>query len=891
VGSDGDLPERIAHFHILSLLGKGGMGVVYRAEDEKLRRVVALKVLPPAAEGDDERRRRFMREARSAASLTHPNIAAVHEVGEDQGRIYIAMELVEGESLRRRIASGPLPVREAVRIARAIARGLARAHAKGVLHRDLKPDNVILDEEGEPKILDFGLAKLREPAQAEGASAIEKLETASHDTKDGQLLGTPGYMSPEQAKGTVDVDERSDVFSLGVVLYEMLAGKRPFRGDATLDVLIAVSRDRPEPLTGVPPEVAAIVDRCLAKRPEDRYASARTVVEAMDAVQSTPGDRSLVSGPSIPSAEVRSGPTTLGSTVDARPARRGVRALAAALLVLVCVGAFVASRSRPAPGVAPVAAVGAPAASADASHRGVAVTDHPPPRTTPEAAAAYAQALQAMRDASLVISAVQFERAVQLDPTLALAHIRLAMTSSSTSSTTRRREHLAAAEQLRGGLDERDQMLLKVAEVDLAEPRDPQALLARTRAAAQRFPDDAEFAWHLGTALALADHPEDARTEWLRGLDLDPSYATLLWELGGSYWYWAQQDQERALGYYARCLEVAPTAGSCRRRRDAIYFELGQCSKLEPDARGMVMAEPDGTRPYEYLAMALAAENAPRDAVEQTLSRRASTAAESEKAKTITQNALWLALLAGDLGAAEQAARSLLALVETAQTESEHDEPMEVLLDILAERGDGDKALAEAEAFERRAVAWAQDDPLGVRLRIVYMRAAAGHLDRTSQAAALGGLQQKAPGNAGPHLASLLAGLWVTTPDQAAEVVASTADAGDDSSGGPEPVMVRALALGRARLMAGNPAQALGPLRRAAQSCKIFMDDESHAADTIWWIRAHALLGQALEQTGDNPGACAAYAAVLDRWKDSKPRSVSVDTARARSKALSCGGH
>ena len=550
-------------------------------------------------------------------------------------------------------------------------------------------------------------------------------------------------MSPEQAKGTVDVDERSDVFSLGVVLYEMLAGKRPFRGDATLDVLIAASRDRPEPLTGVPPEVAAIVDRCLAKRPEDRYASARALVEAMDAVQSTPGDRSLLSGPSIPSAEVKSAPTTLGSTVDARPARRGVRALAAAaVLVLAGAGAFVAWRSRATPAAGPAAVVSAPASSADASRRGVALTDHPLPRTgVPEAATAYGQGLQAMRDASLVIGLVQLERAVRLDPTLAAAHLRLALMPGNSRGATGRREHLAAAEPLRSALDERDQMLLKVVEADLAEPADAHEVLARARAAAAAFPDDAEVSWHLGNALTNVGHLEEARAAWQRGLELDPAYATLLWELGGTYWFYGATTRTRPSRPTRAASEIAPTAGSCRRRRDSMYMELGKCDKLEADARSMVAAEPSGTRPYEFLAMALAAENAPYDAVEQTLSRRVSVTPEGEaRVEMQAQNALWGALLAGDLGAAEQAARQLLAREETAQTESEHDRPMGYLLDILQERGEKDRALAEAEAFERKAAAWGQDDPLGVRLRLVFMRGEAGRLDRAAQAAALDAL-------------------------------------------------------------------------------------------------------------------------------------------------------
>jgi serine/threonine protein kinase len=280
--------QKLAHFRIEAKLGEGGMGVVYRATDEKLRRPVALKVLPEDFARDDERRRRFLREARSAAAVTHANIATVYEVGEVDGRIYIAMELVEGESLRQRLGRGPLEVGEAVRIARDVARGLARAHEKGIVHRDLKPDNVIVATEGEVKVLDFGLAKMtaQEGEQA-SATALEQQETASQVTQEGRMLGTPAYMSPEQALGR-PVDARTDVFALGVCLYEMLAGKRPFGGNAQ-ELLVAITRDEPEPLARhnprVPAALEALVARSLAKDPARRYASAREVVRELEALE------------------------------------------------------------------------------------------------------------------------------------------------------------------------------------------------------------------------------------------------------------------------------------------------------------------------------------------------------------------------------------------------------------------------------------------------------------------------------------------------------------------------------------------------------------------------------------------------------------------------------
>jgi serine/threonine-protein kinase len=286
-------PGRIAHFRIVGRLGEGGMGVVYRAEDEKLRRTVALKLLRPSHD-DEDRRRRFLREARSAASIAHPNIAAVYEVGEDDGVGFIAMELIEGETLRARLARGRMEVGAALSIARAVLAGLVRAHERGIVHRDLKPDNVMIDRDGHVKILDFGLAKLR--VDADPSSPIARTESVAPTTEEGRLLGTPEYMSPEQAEGHA-VDERADVFAFGVLLYEMLTGERPFRGRSSMQVIASILRDVPAPLRSiapaVPTDIEAVVTKCLAKTPADRWPSARAVLGAIDAA--TPHGRARVS--------------------------------------------------------------------------------------------------------------------------------------------------------------------------------------------------------------------------------------------------------------------------------------------------------------------------------------------------------------------------------------------------------------------------------------------------------------------------------------------------------------------------------------------------------------------------------------------------------------------
>ncbi len=253
-------------YRILGLLGKGGMGEVYRARDTKLKREVAIKVLLPSLADDEERLARLEREAQLLASLNHPNIASIYGLEEDDGRLFLVLELVEGPTLAERIQEGPIPLEEALRIARQMAEALAEAHEKGIIHRDLMPANVKLTPEGQVKVLDFGLAKAfsGDTTEAGASSELSQSPTLSRQaTAGGLILGTAAYMSPEQAKGKA-VDRRTDVWAFGVVLYEMLTGKRLFDGEDVSDTLAAVLRSEPD-WSALPAATPSAIRRLLRR--------------------------------------------------------------------------------------------------------------------------------------------------------------------------------------------------------------------------------------------------------------------------------------------------------------------------------------------------------------------------------------------------------------------------------------------------------------------------------------------------------------------------------------------------------------------------------------------------------------------------------------------------
>jgi serine/threonine protein kinase len=278
------MEEVLGHYKVLEKIGAGGMGEVYRASDDRLGRYVALKILKSTFAHDQDRLRRFEQEARSAAALSHPNIVAVYDTGIHNGAPYIVTEFLEGQTLRKLIAQGPISAKKTAEYSRQIAQGLVAAHEKRIVHRDLKPENIFITKDDRVKILDFGIAKLTSLPTA--SSDEETIALMTTQTKVGSVLGTVAYMSPEQLRGQT-VDHRSDIFSTGSIIYEMLTGQRAFSGETEVDTMTSVLKDDPPELSslrqGIPAGFEQIVRHCLEKDPEQRFQSTRDLAFSLDA--------------------------------------------------------------------------------------------------------------------------------------------------------------------------------------------------------------------------------------------------------------------------------------------------------------------------------------------------------------------------------------------------------------------------------------------------------------------------------------------------------------------------------------------------------------------------------------------------------------------------------
>jgi serine/threonine-protein kinase len=871
--------KTIAHFRIVAKLGQGGMGAVYEAFDEKLRRTVALKLLLRDATGDEAKRKRFMREARSAAAVTHPNIATIHEVGEVDGQIYIAMELVEGKSLRRILADGPLQPKDAVRIAQDIARGLAKAHDKGIVHRDLKPDNVMVSADRQVKVLDFGVAKSSRTPEVTLPAGTAPVLVETDVTHEGQLVGTPAYMSPEQVTGK-PVDQRADIFSLGVVLYEMVTGARPFQSASGAALLVAMSTETPEPPSKknplVPTELEAVIARCMSKKPEERYPSARELLGALERLEAAQASQAV-----LPTLDAQ---TTSGVAPSPPVSKRRSPVVILTVVLAACAATLAIARFSSRPQAASLASASAPVPTPPSA---TALSDLPPPKSSsPQAIAAYRLGLQAFRDGNFEAFDAAIRDAIRLDPAFAAGELRMAFVlfHSVRGTVTDARAHLQKASRLRADLSDRDRAFLDVLEpVINREPPDSDELERRLRAAIERWPLDAELLYLLANEERRYDVDKSLAT-YDRVLALDPSFMTA--------WRQKAQTQEMrgdvdgARASLEECLHRMPSATGCRNERIWLDQDEGRCDAIEADARQMIAADPESFRAYEALAHAGVSLRRPPEAIEEILKQtwRRAPAEVRERDQVITDARR--AVLGGHFEDARNLGRTYQTAIDADSSASVHAIAARFLVDLAVETGDATGAARIAEAFLKRQGAWsgAPDAATG---RMLYVERLGGLIDdaelRRARAAFLDDFTRQSS-----RVRFVRGVAWLNGYAAMAETEEAAQEALRElATWAPVPVGLRTSfndeALGRTELLGGRIDDAAAHLARAARMCDALDDPFRH-------VRAQLLLGRALEAKSDTEGACAAYGEVLTWWGSAKPRSITAEQAKERRTRLGCRG-
>jgi serine/threonine-protein kinase len=826
VGSD------LLHFRIEARIGEGGMGVVHRARDVRLERRVAVKVVHPRAVSDGDARKRFFREARRAASLNHPAIAAVYEVHDEHEPPFFVMEFVEGESLRARLRGGRLTVEQSIDFALQIARALERAHAAGIVHRDVKPENVMIEASGRLKLLDFGIAKVVTPI-----SESTRTDDAA-STAEGRIVGTPEYMAPEQALGSA-VDARADVFSLGIVLYEMLTGIRPFHRARPVEAIVAIARDSPSDLRVERPDAPAwlrqLVARCLAKAPSARFQTSSDLAAALERRRS-PWSRS---------------------------ARRSM------VMALPVAGIAVALTVAPALRRARVA----PTSSSSATRVETGAT--------PAAAAAYATGLRAIRDARPEVAGEAFDEAVNDDPTFAPAYLRCAIFTIQT--TTHERECFDKAVTLRRSLNEHDQILLRAYEPMFGSHVDPRIAEERLAAAVAAHPDDEEFSFHLGKVRMDAGDTMGARPLFEKVLRADPEFIIALrYEAFG---LGEEGQASEAIRLDRQCLDRVPNASGCAWDLEHLLGDEGRCRELEEVARDHIARAPSAEHAHFELAEALFSRGAPDAAIGSAISDEARVwqAIDPSWAKWIdTAQRSGLDELRGDFAKAELRARAVIEGLPN-RTASARAGDVASMMQVALETDQRDKVAKlvtdYAAVYEALPV-----DEYGLTESLVVFALAyqAGVMNRSEFLARRSKWLTDNEHVSARHRADMIWYLADALPcanrDDAERALAELGDRSPPYvfriSRSEEPI-------GEVYRLAGRTDEAIAWLRHAARACTAIQ----YPFESTW---ASFHLGELLESKGDRPGACSEYANVLSRWGRATPPSKTARLAREHAHTLHC---
>ncbi|WP_394840728.1 serine/threonine-protein kinase [Pendulispora brunnea] len=889
--------ERFNRYRIGEVLGSGGMGVVYRAHDPRLHRYVALKLLQtdwvPAFGNTIARSVLVMREARAAASLDHPNAVSIFDVGEEDGQPFIAMELIVGRPLRAFVGDMTIPLQRRLRWLLDVARVLDAAHQRGLVHRDIKPENIMVRDDHAIKVLDFGIARQSALAGTEGPGAEHantelalpaalKLPMAAKSIRSATVEGTPLYMAPEQMRGE-SPDGRSDQFAWGVVAHELLTGRMPWAWSGDLHALLAdMEKETPRfstPVPGLAPAIYDVIERALAAGKDRRFESMAPIVSALESL--------AVITPRVPEQLPTSAPVIgdLPPNTGERSLPLRKRAVARRFAILLgsmalAVPLVVALRTRVAEPVAQTATAR------------VSPSETAPVRTpisaNPEAVAAFEDGIRAYHDSSFETARLAFEHAVELDPRLAAAHLRLGIFYIWIfDRLTDARESLARANAARDTLDEHDRMLLHAIALYLErEPPDFEEMHRRLLAALERFPKDAE----LLLFQTLLYMESGRREELLRSTEefvaATPPFAAASWNIRGLGLLYSGRDDE-ALAMFERCLNTASST-TCLGNIMELHSRRGECEKGEQNARRQITLTPNSPFGYEHLAGALAARglaaSAVIEALQQKWSRISAERRERERAADEAHVALWR----GDFTAAITNAARLEHLVADDVEQKWHAEAARITVGALMETGKEADASKVSQRFLARKDGWMappwrqeqkHDDPTP---QLLEAELRAGTLHRTDFEAARANWAKQWVDRAPPALRNYV---WyyayaslVSTESEAAHALAV------GSTYEPLPAyhdMVEDAAPGRAYLLAGRIDDATKSLQAAARWCDVLYQPIVHT-------RAVALLGRALEIKGDTRGACAAYNQVLARWGAARPRSVTAEEVKVRARALAC---
>jgi len=813
-------------YRLEALLGAGGMGEVHLAFDTRLQRRVALKLVRDARlKSDDERTAfvaRALREARAAAALRHPSVVTVHDFGEEDGAPYVVLEYLEGEPLSRRIGRTDVPLQTRLAWLRDVALALAAAHDAGLIHRDIKPDNVFVCADGAVKVLDFGIAK-----HVEVGDGVRPL------TAEGAVIGTPGYMSPEQMRGET-LDARSDQFSWGVLAYELLTGALPWtRTNEIMPLMLSVIHDEPAPPTrrvpGLPKAIDVLVARAMQKTREARFDSMKEIAALLAEVAS--------------SAEGQLAPLGHAKTE------------------------LLPSQAQPT----------ADASRVTADDRPRRIIDPPFPNTqSPGALTEYREALAHLRDANKSAAHKALLRALELDPNFAAAALRASFTGLMTRAfSTDARAHYRRALDHRRTLSARDRALLHAIEpLALWDPPDTRAFTDRCTAASVAFPNDAEI---LSLCVSLGSDcvaPAEAIVLVERAAQIDPEYAAAFQDM--AHLAGVLGDDRRALAFFDQALAISPNSADLYSERAFLHLSLGDATSAESDARRSIALD---ANPLAYQALVGAMFAAGRPAAAIRAVYKVSWALEDATVRPVVEayDEAQLAVLAGDLVEARRIVedvrpkaranvadlgRIALVRIECATELGDTNGAAEIAMEYLSESAAATTALKSAmfdatphalAAAERggllsREEAAAQrerwlDLPFAVPPGILWARAYAPAIE-------LSGVLDAAR-------ARLEKGVVLQT------------------YGWP----LFRIDVGRVLFALGRREEGVKFLRAGAMTCRATSYAFRH-------VHAHVWLGDALEQMGDRDGAIAAYGVVIKRWGRGALESKSVRFVTDRLAAL-----